>query len=240
MFAEAKVLHQYTVRYYKCNRCRFVFTEAPYWLAEAYRHPISIHGDTGMLHRNEVMREITRALLDVYFNRKDRCLDFGGGYGVFTRMMRNYGYAFDHYDPYCENLFAPQYSASLGAVRYRLITAFEVFEHFVDPAAEVERLFTLSDHVLFTTSLLPPHSPKPGQWRYYAAEWGQHISLYAYESLEALARRLGLKLYSNRRSIHLLTRGGDYRMFELLCQPNVARTFNFYMGQESPLEDAFR
>ena len=65
-------------------------------------------------------------------------LDFGDGYGVFTRWMRDEGYAFFHYDQHCPNLFAPGHEADIsGSVRYELATAFEVFEYIVEPAKTV-------------------------------------------------------------------------------------------------------
>ena len=69
-------------------------------------------------------------------------LDFGGGYGVFTRWMRDEGYDFFHYDQHCPNLFAPGHEADIsGSVRYELATAFEVFEHIVELAKTVTHCY---------------------------------------------------------------------------------------------------
>ena len=96
---------KYDVTYYQCESCRFIQTEQPYWLNEAYSSAIT-HLDIGLLSRNlYLMNEIPR-LIDGLFPESKRYLDFGGGYGVFVRLMRDLGYDFFRFDTYCENIFA--------------------------------------------------------------------------------------------------------------------------------------
>ncbi|MDR0571685.1 MAG: class I SAM-dependent methyltransferase [Rickettsiales bacterium] len=101
---QALVLNRYNVQYFSCLNCGFIQTEEPYWLDEAYSKAITIY-DTGIIDRN-----LTNATDMAFFlkstNMKNcTCLDFGGGHGVFTRIMRDYGFNFFHYDKYAENIF---------------------------------------------------------------------------------------------------------------------------------------
>lgn len=84
------------------------------------------------------------------------------------------------------------------------MTSLECFEHLVDPVEEIEKLFSISPNVLFTTNLLPHPVPRQGEWWYYGFEHGQHISFYSIETLRYLAQKYAKNLYSFG-SIHLLT-----------------------------------
>ena len=79
-----------------------------HWLEEAYASPITAQ-DTGLLERNwSLMRQLC-VIIENYFDAKGRYLDYAGGYGITTRLMRNLGLEFYHHDPYCENIFASGY-----------------------------------------------------------------------------------------------------------------------------------
>jgi hypothetical protein len=41
-------------------------------------------------------------------------LDFSGGHGILTRIMRGYGFNFFHYDESTENLFASGFDRNLS------------------------------------------------------------------------------------------------------------------------------
>jgi len=96
-FDKAKILGKYDVRYYHCYKCGFVQTEEPYWINEAYSGAFA-STDTGTMARN--MQNTTNLLFLMKFVDKGPCLDFGGAYGVLTRMMRDYGFDFYNYDKY--------------------------------------------------------------------------------------------------------------------------------------------
>jgi len=50
--------------------------------------------------------------------------------------------------------------------RYELVSAFEVFEHLVNPLEEIERMLRLSDSILFSTLLVPTPAPGLADWWY--------------------------------------------------------------------------
>ena len=75
-FANAKLLNQYDVDYFKCSDCGFVQTEDPYWLAEAYSEAIA-GSDIGLVTRNMNLSACARLLIEQYFNSDGKFLDYG-------------------------------------------------------------------------------------------------------------------------------------------------------------------
>jgi hypothetical protein len=208
LFSQATVLRKYSVQYFRCPHCGFVQTEEPYWLDEAYAAPIGAV-DIGLLQRNLVVGRTAKAMIGLLFDPNGRFLDYGGGYGVLVRLMRDQGFDFYRHDKYCANLFAEGFDDSAEPEcdqKYELVTAFEVFEHLAEPITDVARILNFSPNVLFTTNLLPPAAPRPSDWWYYSLDSGQHVALYTRRSLELIARHFGLNLYSNGISIHLMTK----------------------------------
>ena len=84
-----------------------------------------------------------------------------GGYGIFTRLMRDIGFDFYWYDPHSINLLARGFETRSKNYKYELVTAFEVFEHFAELIKEIESMLQFSDNILFSTELLPSLIPKP-------------------------------------------------------------------------------
>jgi 2-polyprenyl-3-methyl-5-hydroxy-6-metoxy-1,4-benzoquinol methylase len=201
-----KVLHKYDVAYFQCPSCRFIQTEEPYWLGEAYKSAIA-RLDVGVAWRAERMTPIVSTLARTFFEPGARFLDYGGGYGLLVRMMRDQGFDFYRQDIHCENVFADQFDLSdlPAASKFDMVTAIEVFEHLQNPVAELGQMLQFSDTILFTTELQPEDAAGLNDWNYFVPETGQHISLFHRESLAALARRTGLHLLSHK-DIHLLSR----------------------------------
>jgi glycosyltransferase involved in cell wall biosynthesis len=204
-FATAKILQKYDVNYYQCSHCGFVQTEEPYWLDEAYSEAIA-SSDLGLLYRNNTMANIAGKLLFNYFDHEAKFLDYGGGYGTFVRLMRDQGFDFYWQDKFCKNIFATGFELNeKDKSKLLLITAFELFEHLTNPLQELEEMLKLAPNIFFSTSLLPPSNPRPDQWWYYTPHEGQHIAIYTQKSLEILAKKYNLKLYTDGLSLHLLT-----------------------------------
>jgi Methyltransferase domain len=200
-----KVLHKYDVKYYYCRECSFLFTEEPYWLEESYKSPINVI-DTGILDRNLYFGKVVSSIIFFFFNKIGRFLDYAGGYGIFTRLMRDYGYDFYWSDKYSDNLMARGFELDTSAQKdFEAITVFEVFEHLLDPIDEIERMLSFSNNIFFSTTLLPAAIPKPNDWWYYGFNHGQHISFYSRKTLYIIARRFDLNYYSYGE-IHLFTK----------------------------------
>jgi hypothetical protein len=200
------ILRKYEVEFFRCPNCGFIQTEEPFWLDESYSSAIN-RSDVGYVGRNIVYSRMVKAVISLLFDSAGRCVDFGGGYGMFVRLMRDHGYDFWWHDKYCENLFAEGLEVpENGSDRFELLTAFEVFEHLVDPIASVEEMLRFSDSVMFSTQLPPEPPPPVGEWFYYGLDHGQHVAIYSLPALEQIARRLNLHLLSYGGYMHLLSR----------------------------------
>ena len=207
-FGSAVIMDKYSISYYRCPNCGFVQTEEPYWLNEAYSRPINI-SDTGIMARNIFNANIVSGILKLCFKSDGKFADYGGGYGIFVRIMRDKGFDFYRDDKYCANLFANGFDiADSGANHFELLTAFEVFEHFVSPSEELEKLLQKSDSILFTTEIMPANQFQPSEWWYYGLNHGQHISFYTYNALKYLANKFQLR-YLTRNNLHLFSRKND-------------------------------
>ena len=234
-FATATVLARHEARFVQCTSCGFMCIEAPTWRDEAYAQPIN-STDIGLLSRNVSLARRSARLVSTFFDASGDFLDFGGGYGVFVRLMRDQGFRFQLHDEHTPNLFAPGLSVSAEAMsHYELITAFEVIEHLLDPLDQVRRLLDHTGSLLFTTELLPTPAPPPNDWWYYGLEHGQHVSFFTQDSLRELATRTRRRYLTDGGTLHLLTdRTMSDRRFKLisssyagmLLDPLLARRFS--------------
>ncbi len=209
-FATAQVLGHVEATYERCPSCGLVMAVRPDWLDEAYSDAIA-KLDIGLLDRCQILSSVTAMVLRSERLRRGRFLDWAGGYGTLTRMMRDRGYDFVHTDPMATNIFAaghdvPDLAADDGR-RYDLVTAFEVLEHLSDPVAALTPVAGVTDLLLTTTHLVPDPAPQPADWWYYTLDSGQHITFYTRASLEVLAERLGFDGVVTGSFVHLFYRG---------------------------------
>jgi hypothetical protein len=214
-FDTAVVLGRYDVTYHHCPSCGLVATRETPWLQEAYSSAIH-DADAGLLRRAHRYQRLAAAVIRSEGLRRGRFLDWAGGYGVFTQLMRDRGYDTWQHDDFAEPVFARGFRDP-GDGRYDLITAFEVFEHLADPRRQLDPLAGRSDRLLFTTETLPAGPPKVADWWYYMPGVGQHITFHTVASLRKLGEHLGFSLTSNGTNWHLFHRGSlDLRTRALL------------------------
>ncbi|TXB63797.1 class I SAM-dependent methyltransferase [Phaeodactylibacter luteus] len=202
---QKKVLGKYLVNYAKCEKCGLIQTETPFWLDEAYSSAITSL-DIGLISRNLHYQTVVSRIIENTFNSRGKFLDYGGGYGMFVRMMRDRGFNYYRQDIHCDNLFAKYFDIedlSKSDRQFELVTAFEVMEHLVDPVDELNKILSYGKNVLFSTELQPENNIEG--WWYIASETGQHIAFYTEKALKILADRFGLNFYTNGRTLHLFT-----------------------------------
>jgi len=217
---DALLLKKHTVPYYYCDTCGLLQTQSPYWLEEAYAEAIG-DADTGLIARNQGIARKLSAILYCCFDRQGQYVDSAGGYGMLTRMMRDIGFDFYWHDEYCRNLFARGFEAGKISGKVSAVTAFEVLEHVTDPLDFITGCLQDNDTstLVFSTELFSGEPPVPADWWYYATDTGQHITFYQPRTLEYLAGKLSLRLYSHR-NIHILTdRRINATLFRLLTGP---------------------
>ncbi len=197
------ILKKYFTNYYQCPECKFLCTDYPIWLDQAYKNPINMT-DTGIIKRNIMVSVIVSCIIYILFSKRASHLDYGGGYGIFTRIMRDVGFDFYWYDPHTSNLFARGFEYSDDHT-IDVITSFESFEHFIEPLEDITKMVSISNNIIFTTKLLPHPVPLLNEWWYYGLEHGQHVSFYSHEALELIAKQFQLNYYSVK-NVHILTK----------------------------------
>lgn len=208
-----RLLNKYDVSFYSCPGCFNLSTEKAYWLPEAYQNPIN-ESDLGLLGRNVFLSKIV-SILCFFNSKKNTYLDYAGGYGVFTRLMRDVGFDFYWNDEYTTNLFSKGFGLKENTFtqKFDLLTSFETLEHFEDPCAEFKEMLELSDNILISTLLFKSNEiPKFPDWWYYGAEHGQHISFFTVETLTALAAKFDLCLYTNKVDLHYFTKSKNNKL----------------------------
>jgi Methyltransferase domain len=200
------VLKKYNVNYFFCSNCGLLQTEEPYWLEEAYQNPID-SCDTGLVSRNIQTSEKLAVVLFFLLKKSGKYLDIAGGCGILTRLMRDIGFDFYWSDAYCQNLLSRGFESSTTKPPFDVITAFEVLEHVYNPLEFIQDSFNQaqSSSLVFSTEVFAILPPAPHEWPYYIPEVGQHISFYQVKTLQFIADKLSLRLYSYG-NFHLLTK----------------------------------
>jgi hypothetical protein len=143
-------------------------------------------------------------LLDL-FRIEGKGLDLGGGYGLFTRLMRDAGFDYYTTDLYCKNLFAIGFEPSPG-FQASVLTAFEVMEHIRDPYRFVSEAFAAYGcrTLIFSTLCYGAKIPDRDWW-YWSFLGGQHITFYSENSLALLAKKLGCEFHRIREELYVIT-----------------------------------
>jgi len=239
-FGEAIVMGKHKAEYDQCTSCGFIFARQPYWLPEAYNSVITA-SDLGTVSRTDQNSLKTKAVIDLFFNSTTTFLDYGAGYGMFVRRMRDLGYNFHAYDLHCQNLFSSQFQLSdLAGKNFDLITAFEVFEHLEDPSAVFGLLFTHGDNLLLTTDLLPAPAPALTDWWYYAPEHGQHVSFFTLKALRTVADAHNRFFCTNGTNLHFFSRKriSEY-WFRKATSERYSRLLGLWRRRSSLLNDDF-
>jgi hypothetical protein len=186
---------KYEVRYMTCTQCGSMQTEPPYWLEEIYADPRPV-ADVGIVQRCIDLAMKTHVLLNAFRISPDAvCIDWGGGNGLFTRMMRDRGFNFYSHEPFTENFYVPFHGAdALQESQSAVMTAYEVLEHFPDPGLNLAAMFATGPDICIATT--EPHTGQGKDWWYLAAETGQHVFFYSPNALRMIAESRGYRLLS--------------------------------------------
>lgn len=196
------------VYYSTCEKCAFTFSPDMYtWSTKDLSE--HVYNDDYVLIDPEYVEQRPRsnaALIQSLFGASKNILrhvDYGGGNGKLSAILRDAGWRSISYDPFDS-------SFDIGSMRqtFDLVTAFEVFEHAQDVNKLMADLRTLSNAqtlVLFSTLVsdgrIDPHGRL--NWWYISPRAG-HISLFSRKSLDMLATKHKLKLASFNAGLHVL------------------------------------
>jgi hypothetical protein len=187
------LLRRHAVSFHRCEACGSIQTEMPYWLDEAYAIP-GVHIDVGIASRTIKNWAALATLFDlIQLPRDCPIVDFGGASGLLARLLRDVGYSARTYDKYSTPTFTSYFNADHPQIsKPRIVTAFEVFEHFVEPRRELSELLEGRPELLaFTTWFC---DGQPEDWIYYAEDCGQHVFFYTQQAMRDFAAVLGYDL----------------------------------------------
>jgi hypothetical protein len=216
------ILQKYEVGFYKCDTCLSLQTEDAYWLDEAYGNSLS-YLDTGRAQRNLSDLAVCFFVSKLYGLRN--IIDFGGGDGLLCRFLRDYGLNCFVKDKYA----APTYAQGFTEPDFQnpdLVIAFEVLEHFPNPAKDLDSLFSLNPQVLFVSTGI--YTNEQSDWWYLAPETGQHIFFYSKEALHLIADKYGYGLLLTNGGLILFVRPGllsnaKYALTKLMLKGVIVR-----------------
>ena len=183
----ARLIAKYDVRYYVCSGCGSLETEQPFWLDEAYSLNLG-DLDCGSAQRNLHNFAACLAIARIWGIRS--AVDFGGGDGLLTRLLRD-----RHLDCYVEDKYgSPTYARQFSTppARTDAIFAFEVVEHFVDPSAEIGALFARRPKVLFGTT--SRFTGQGADWWYLSRRSGHQVFFYTGEAMRQIAVSHGYRV----------------------------------------------
>jgi hypothetical protein len=202
------------VEYRRCLRCGFIFTEffdeftRDLWVTFVYNSDYysSIDPEYKSIRPRQKSYQL-RCLLRSP-NARWVGLDYGGGAGLLSQLMRESGYVFDSYDPFGANT-----TQEVNWGKYNMCTLFEVAEHAVDPIGVLGEIVRISSParlgVLVGTEIHDRQHLQPGHlanW-WYAAPRNGHVSLFSRASLVRLAGSHSLSYSGLSRGIHFFYRG---------------------------------
>ena len=189
------LMRKHSVGFFRCSECHCQQTEEPYWLEQAY-DPLINATDTGAVHRCIWFSWEVSAFLACFGVSPDvPCLDWGGGNGLFVRIMRDCGFNFFLQDKYVKNHYALNLTTDDHPQQdYVVSTCFEIFEHLPNPLTDLSAVFT--PHVDLVIGSTAVFNDQGADWPYLAEQGGQHIFFYSAAGLELIARHFGMRLVS--------------------------------------------
>jgi hypothetical protein len=196
---------------HECTECKTCFFPDPDWLDRAYSESIS-KLDTGIAQRTNDIANVLAAILTPQKNKNDKFLDYGGGYGILARTMRDRGFNFSSFDPLTPTLFS---LPSHGSSHFKLVTLIEVLEHLTQPLNTLREISQSCDLILISTLTLPPEG-LDSNWWYLLPDTGQHVFFPSREGLKRMASDLNMHLKSNGENLHLLSRKKISRLVTFL------------------------
>lgn len=198
------------IRYFLCQRCGFCFApEFSQWSLQDFEQ--RIYNQNYIVVDPDYVdlrpRVNAQSLIDTFKGNESQIkhLDYGGGSGLLSRLLRDAGWTSTSYDPFVDR---DKQVTQLG--KFDLISAYEVFEHAPDVRQLISNLSDLLEPngVIIFSTLLSDGDIAPNQklsW-WYAAPRNGHISIFSKQSLFLLGQSKHLKLGSFSYGLHAFWR----------------------------------
>jgi hypothetical protein len=179
------------VEYVRCRSCECLFTSFfDSWETSDFRQ--FIYNDEYIKVDPDYTFERPFATARILRHRLDqaksaRTLDFGSGSGILCKIMNEFGFNYDSYDPFS----SPAPPEDLVDI----VTAFEVVEHSPTPMQTFKQILAFMPErkiILVGQSLQPDDIMEiRGSWWYLAPRNG-HCTTYTEKTFTTVAEQLGL------------------------------------------------
>lgn len=197
-----RVLQKYDVAYFRCNHCGSAQTERPYWLEEAYSKGNLADIDTGPVWRSLNSQAVIFAAARVLGLPKNAAIvDFGGGSGLLTRLLRDQGFNARWSDKYARNELASGFNDTGGQAD--IVCCFEVAEHLVDPLLDLAPMFQRDAQLIIIGT--QTYRGQTSEWWYVSPQTGQHVFFYSDRGMAYIAQHFGYH-YVHISSIHFFSK----------------------------------
>jgi hypothetical protein len=158
--------------------------DRPSWISEAYAKKDDWSGDTGLVARNILLFfRLAAFFKKLNISYTDAILDYGGGTGLLTRLLRDVGYSVMCFDRYNAPIFVRRFHTH-HLQPSKICIASEVFEHMTAPSRDLRELLSVTEIVVFTTEL---YRGQGDDWWYLAPDEGQHVFFYSEKALRMFA-----------------------------------------------------
>jgi len=213
---------EHEATYTRCQTCGSVQIDHPSWLDQAYSSAIAIQ-DVGLVTRCLSASELIATILTLEGQVGATGLDWAGGTGLLTRLMRDLGFPTVHYDPMAQNVHALAFEVS-EPQPVTFVTAVECIEHLLHPRQDLAPFVAAADYVFISTELVPEPAPLPDDWWYYSPESGQHITFASMRGLVAVATSWGYPYVTSLHNMHVLSRNPLRARTMLTVRSRVVRT----------------
>jgi SAM-dependent methyltransferase len=202
----------------RCSTCGFAFIADP-WLDFAKIYDDDYYSGRGVdplanyameatdphgvirIYEWEGICRIVKDIGPTSSTRDVSWLDYGAGSGGLVRYAREqHGYDISGFEPSAfaarmadaSDVFVPDRDLESLAGRFEIVTAIEVFEHTLDPVAELRRIRSLlkpGGVLMLTTGNAAPYANRLQSWRYVIPEI--HISFFEPRTLDFAMRQAG-------------------------------------------------
>jgi hypothetical protein len=207
-FSNARIL-KYSAEYFKCPNCSSVQVVNPFWLEEAHSSAISTF-DTGLAARCISAANLIGTLLRLEGKERVAGIDWAGGTGLLTRLLRDQGFQTLSHDKYAHPVHSVGFIATDAEARSKadFISAIECIEHLENPIEEIREFTEFKEYFFFTIEIISPRTPDPltMEWWYYLPESGQHITFPSLKGIGYFKARLGFDYHYSIGSIQVFSR----------------------------------
>ncbi len=184
---ELTILGKYDAPLQMCKFCEWAGFISPHWLNESYSTAIAAT-DTGAVQRSLANTICLSNILLTTNLHLGSCLDYGGGCGLFVRLMRDKGYNYFWYDKFSPNIYAQGFALEDAHTQFDTISLFEVIEHTEHPAEVFSKLINeFSPKLIVFSTELYKSSSLSKNWWYLSLDTGQHISFMTKNTLSHIA-----------------------------------------------------